>query len=277
MSCGSWESPITTDAILASSISISSLHSSPSGSLIWIESRPEEAGRNALVERTADGVLSEIIPVEIQLDGKPFNARSRVHEYGGGSFAVSGDSLYFAEFSTGAIFKTMKRNEKWTTPVQVSPVSTVYRYADFSVSPSHPHLLISILEDHTHPSPATVENSVILLDSLKKSFITLAAGNDFYSNPRWNSSGDAFLFITWNHPNMPWNDSTLFTMSYNAGKVEPVRIAGGNSESISQPRWNGASIIYLSDRSGYYELYSYSNGKETQVMEQLTGSDIGGE
>ena len=80
---------------------------------------------------------------------------------------------------------------------------------------------------------------------------------------------------------MPWTSSSLFTVSFVDQIIgEPNYIVGGrngNMESISQPRWNGDSIIYLSDRSGYYQLYSHSKGgEESQVLKALTASDIGG-
>lgn len=58
---------------------------------------------------------------------------------------------------------------------------------------------------------------------------------------------------------------------------EAVTIAGGADESISQPRWDdGDRLVFLSDRTGYYELYSWDKGTVELVLEKPTGVDVGG-
>ena len=50
--------------------------------LYWSELRPDEAGRIVVCRRDAGGAVTDFTP-------PGFNARTRVHEYGGGQFAVS--------------------------------------------------------------------------------------------------------------------------------------------------------------------------------------------
>lgn len=67
---GSWPSPISTSLVLAESIGFSEALVSRSGTLVWLEQRPSEAGRNALVSRTKAGEVAEVIP------DQKWNARS---------------------------------------------------------------------------------------------------------------------------------------------------------------------------------------------------------
>ena len=115
---GEWLSPITSAAIVAGGQSLTppvpltllliTSHATvyPPGSIVvsaprtsnthvyWLERRPQEGGRVALVRRAvADGAGEGEDFIKPVAEGDaPFNVRSRVHEYGGGEYAVlSGD------------------------------------------------------------------------------------------------------------------------------------------------------------------------------------------
>ena len=77
---GSWASPITSDLIVAASISLLDVLLD-GDDVYWIEGRPQEGGRYVLVRRRPDGTTADINPL-------PFNVRTRVHEYGGGAAVV---------------------------------------------------------------------------------------------------------------------------------------------------------------------------------------------
>src|SRR5438874_3612567 len=77
---GSWKSPITSDLVVAATIGLGSIILDEPD-IYWTELRPLEGGRNVIVRRTPDGRISDALPA-------PFNARTRVHEYGGGSCVV---------------------------------------------------------------------------------------------------------------------------------------------------------------------------------------------
>ena len=75
---GSWKSPITSDLIVAQCITLSEL-CLDGGHVYWLEGRPQEQGRYVVVRADADGQPTDITP-------PPYNSRTRVHEYGGGSW-----------------------------------------------------------------------------------------------------------------------------------------------------------------------------------------------
>src|SRR4051795_4660334 len=90
---GSWKSPITSDLIVAQSIGLSDVRLD-GADVYWLEGRPQEQGRSVVVRGAPDGQATDVIP-------QPFNTRTRVHEYGGGSWTVSDGAVYFSNFADG--------------------------------------------------------------------------------------------------------------------------------------------------------------------------------
>src|SRR5215475_8479836 len=94
---GSWKSPITSALLTSSGIGLSELHFS-NGNLYWLESRPDEAGRVVVVRCELSGTLSDALP-------QGFNARTRVHEYGGGAYFVYHDTIFFSNFKDQRLYR----------------------------------------------------------------------------------------------------------------------------------------------------------------------------
>src|ERR1700681_2493687 len=94
---GSWKSPITSDLIVAQSIALSDV-CLDGGTIYWLEGRPQEQGRSVVVRGGDDGQTTDITP-------QPFNARTRVHEYGGGSWTVLDGIVYFSNFADGRLYR----------------------------------------------------------------------------------------------------------------------------------------------------------------------------
>src|SRR4051812_8764445 len=156
--------------------------------------RPKEAGRNVIVKRTADGVCTDVNP-------SPFNARTRVHEYGGGDYVVSNGTVYFSNFADQRLYTQIGPDE---TPQPLTPVGEV-RYADARIDHTRGRL-ICVREDHTVQNAEAVNTIVALnLDSNEDCEQILTHGNDFYSSPRVSPDGTQLAWLTWDHPNMPWD------------------------------------------------------------------------
>src|SRR5262245_41020777 len=94
---GSWRSPITSDLIVSATIGLDQVAIDGSD-LYWVEMRPTESGRYVVVQRTADGRVIDRVPA-------PFNARTRVHEYGGGSYVVHNGTVYFSNFADQRLYR----------------------------------------------------------------------------------------------------------------------------------------------------------------------------
>src|SRR5918912_2123246 len=94
---GSWKSPITSDLIVKGSIGVGMVMLD-GDDVYWIEMRPSEGGRSVIARRTSDGQITDVTP-------KPFNARTRVHEYGGGDYTVAVGTIYFSNFDEQRLYQ----------------------------------------------------------------------------------------------------------------------------------------------------------------------------
>jgi dipeptidyl aminopeptidase/acylaminoacyl peptidase len=246
---GFWKSPITSDMIVAESIRLGQIALS-GADIYWTEGRPREGGRYAIVRRTPDGLIHEVTP-------EPLNARSRVHEYGGGGFWIDGRAVFFANF----VDQRLYRAEPGQTPRPITP-EAAWRYAD-GVADHRRNRLICVREDHTQAGGEAV-NSIVAVDlSGDRGQTVLASGADFYSDPRLSPDGTQLAWLEWRHPNMPWDGCELWVAAIQANGApgEPRRIAGGPEESIFQPQWSpGGTLYFVSDRGSWWNLFRESGG-----------------
>ena len=243
---GSWASPISLDLLLKGNVHLRNQMVRWDGDdLYWSELRPSEAGRIVVCRRAADGAISDVTP-------PGFNARSRVHEYGGGHFAVAGGTVWFTNFADQRLY----RQDGGGTPRALTPPVDI-RHADMVVDDRR-GLLYAVREDHTTRASEAV-NSIVALDSnAKRDSFPVAAGNDFYSSPKLSPDGSRLAWTTWNHPNMPWDGSELWVgeLDLDGHVTASRRIAGGDSESVLQPEWSPTGELYfISDRSDWWNLY----------------------
>jgi dipeptidyl aminopeptidase/acylaminoacyl peptidase len=213
--------------------------------LYWSELRPDEKGRIVLVRRSAGGAVDDVTP-------PGFNARTTVHEYGGGHYAVSGGTVWFANYDDQRIY----RQERHGDPQPITPAADV-RHADMVVDPKR-RVLFAVREDHTTGEREPVNSLVALNWKGEREAITVATGNNFYSSPRLSADGNRLAWLTWNHPNMPWDGTELWVGELDHdGHIRSARkIAGGSTESIYQPEWSPEGELYfVSDRSDWWNLY----------------------
>ncbi|MEM9807609.1 MAG: S9 family peptidase, partial [Cyanobacteria bacterium P01_D01_bin.56] len=179
---GAWQSPITSEVIVSSSIRLGSIQLD-GGDIYWSELRPTEKGRNLIVRRTADGAIADITP-------DPFNIRTRVHEYGGGAYWVDQGDIFFANFLDQRLYQqTLDASPKPLTPEQL------LRYADGVVDRSRQRL-ICVREDHTQNDQAAV-NTIVAISLKDQTQTVLASGYDFYSTPRLSPNGTQLAWLSW--------------------------------------------------------------------------------
>jgi dipeptidyl aminopeptidase/acylaminoacyl peptidase len=251
---GSWKSPITSDLIVSQSISLSDVRSDGEA-VYWLEGRPQEQGRNVVVragEAGADAI--DIVP-------KPFNVRTRVHEYGGGAWTIVRGVLYFSNFADARLYR-LDPGESEPTPLTPAPPARdrQIRFAD-GIIDSRRKRWIGVHEDHTVDGAAV--NALVAVDLAQPRAspgVILAGGHDFVSSPRLSPDGRRLAWLAWDHPNMPWDGTTLYLVDLgDDGAIigAPRAVAGGASESIFQPEWSpdGADLVFVSDRSGWWNLY----------------------
>ena len=262
---GSWKSEITSDVVVADAVSFSEvrLHADV---IYWLEGRPKEGGRCVVVRRR----IGEARRTDLNLP--PFNVRTRVHEYGGGAWLVSGETLIFSNdapsTNDAAPDRRLYRLEPGDGPPAPLTESGPWRYADGLIDISR-NRWIGVREDHTTEPPT---NSIVAIELGGSSRVeVLIEGNDFYASLRLSPEGKWLAWITWNLPAMPWNESKLAIAEIGSdGKPRPgVVIAGGEGESVLQPEWfpDSSGLIFVSDRSGWWNLYRYGlNTRKTAPL-----------
>lgn len=256
---GTWKSEITSALVSSSSIRLDIQLEINGDDIYWVEMRPAENGRHVIIRRTPDGAIADINPA-------PFNARTRVHEYGGGAWLVDSGTVYFSNFTDQRLY----RRSPGSAPVPVTPENSM-RYADGIIDRQR-NRIICVCEDHSK-NDNEPENFIGAVDvdgdlQVRK----LVSGNDFYSSPRLSPDGARLAWLEWSHPDMPWDCAELWQGEIDdTGEIiNRSRIAGGSEESLCQPNYSPDGTLYfISERTGWWNLYRLKEGK----IEPLCGME----
>ncbi len=251
---GTWQSPISAAALAAGA------HPVGGGCFVaeqvwWSELRPEESGRYVIRRLSALGEAEDVLPA-------PWNARTRVHEYGGGAWTVDDGTLVFAEFTDQRLY-LLAPGDHEPTPLTPEPaVPAGERYADLTVVGSE---VWAVRERHAADGSVTRDLCAVPLDgsAAAGSLRTVVAGSDFLAFPRVSRDGSMLAWIAWDHPQMPWDGTELrVAPMLPDGTCGPSRtVLGSTTESVLQPEWSGDSeLTLISDRTGWWNLYRVQLG-----------------
>jgi len=255
---GSWSSPL--DAAEVASAGVRIFQPRRAGDAItWLEVRPAEGGRTVLMQDLR-GRRTELTPA-------PFSARSRVHEYGGGSYCVAGVDTWFVNDEDQAVWHRDREGS-----IQRLTPADERRYADLVWDPVRSRVL-AVCEDHA--AAAEPENTVVAIDREGR-VTTLLSGNDFYASLRLDREGARLAWLTWNHPNLPWDGTELWSAEIDAdGRLrEPQQVAGGERIAVFQPEWlHDGRLGFVADPDGWWNHYAWRAGGE---VERLTEMDAEG-
>ena len=250
---GSWESPVGAADTVADIVRFSDLQYDD-GSLYWLESRPSEGGRAALVRRTDDGTIEDVLPVTV-------NVRTMAHEYGGAPYLVESGGLVYSELTDQRLYRVAPDGS--STPLTPEPpFPQSIRFAD-TVRLTDGSL-IAVRE--THPVEGEAVNELVTIGA-DGTVDVIASGCDFYSTPRLCPDRARLAWVEWDHPNMPW-DGTRLVVADAANPDDRTVIAGGDNESIVQPEWApDGTLVFASDRTGWWNLYRYDGSETAPVLE----------
>ncbi|MCL4508791.1 MAG: hypothetical protein M1296_04600 [Chloroflexi bacterium] len=254
---GGWTSPLSAQMVASAGVSFGQV-AADDLAIYWTEGRPSEAGRSAIVRCSPDGDLQDV-------GSSWLNARTRVHEYGGGSYCVSKGVVYTSHLIDGRVYRLSERE---TTPL--TPEGP-FRYADLTVDERR-HRLICVSEDHSSGDVEPVNSLVAVHYDVSGPVYPLVRGADFYSNPRVSPDGTKLCWLSWNHPNMPWDGTELWvgTLDYLGAVHDAHRVAGGQAESIFCPQWSSSGeLLFLSDRTGRWNFYRLSAGASVQLTAEV--------
>lgn len=249
---GSWASPVTADLIAAASVGLGQI-ACDDGNVYCAVLRPAEGGRTVIERYAPGGARTDMTPA-------PFSVRSRVHEYGGGAFAVDGGTLWFCNDKDQRLYRQLPGKE----PLPITPEGA-WRFADLVIDRAR-RRVIAVCEEHGGEGREPVTTLVAIGEDGR--IATLAAGADFYAAPRLSPDGQRLAWLSWRHPNMPWDGCTLTLAELDGqGMVgTSADIAGGADEALFQPAWSPEGRLYfVSDRTGWWNLYRWADGAAVPV------------
>ncbi|MER5750832.1 prolyl oligopeptidase family serine peptidase [Streptomyces sp. NPDC002088] len=255
---GTWSSPVSEEHTAHSVFRLGDIQVD-GDDVYWVEERPEEGGRAALVRRTPDGRVADVGPPTLSV-------RSSVYEYGGGSFLVAGGTAYVVR-DQGLWRFGVDGEEAPLTPEQRS-----VRYADLSLDHRRQRLvcLAEVHDGGRYPEHRLVS---VPLHGGTESPEVLVGDRDFLCAPRVSPDGEQLCWIEWSAPNMPWDGTELWLADLD-GEGRPIgarRVAGGPAESVLQPQWGPDGRLYfVSDRSGFWNVHRLVDGG----VEPVTALDV---
>ncbi len=264
---GTWPSPISP--AMAAQGSRIGLVQVAGDAVYWSEWRPEEQGRQAIVRVGRDGRREDILP-------KPYSARSRVHEYGGGELLVAGDAVYFVNAKDQQVYALVPGRR----PRRITDAPDT-RFADFTHDARRDRL-IAVAEVHPPQAEAAghalPRNGLVAIGLGRKSgeIAELAAGRDFYASARLSPDGGRLAYIVWDLPDMPWDSATLYVANVldDGSLGEPHKIAGGEGSAVLQPEWGPDGHLYFAwDESGCGALYRW-DGKRVAPVRRVRGAEL---
>ena len=262
---GEWPSPIDGAQVAGKQVGLAFPVIGAAG-VWWQESRPEEGGRVAIVGQGAEGINRDLLPM-------PWNARTRVHEYGGRSYLPLPDGFVFANFGDQRLYRcgtaasTELLSPEPLSPEPLTPApgeDAADRFADFVLGPGGDEVWC-VRERHRAGAGITRAIVAVPLDGSAAgdpaAIRVLVSGSDFYAYPAPSPDGTRLAWICWNHPRMPWDGTELrVALLDGAGPVSDQSreqvLMGGDTESVLAPVWRDEGSLYvISDRSGWWNLY----------------------
>eukprot|EP00794_Sanderia_malayensis_P019824 gene19824-21764_t len=266
---GSWKSPLTSKVVSSSSIAFQDLRVDPTDpeSVYWSELRPDQGGIKVIFSfKTGDQQPTQWTP-------QTMSCNSRVHEYGGGAFIVYNKVVYFINQKDQAIYSQSSPSAQ---PSQVTREDADARYADCDYH-KWSQKLICVKEDHSGVKRGTkkeADNTIVIVDIATRAEKTLVYGTDFYASPRVSADGSKLIWMQWAHPNMPWDDTNIYTANFNfdhseLDKGSLKKVIGRSGLNVMSPNWDvDGSYLYISDETNWWNIYRQSGDGKKNLFEK---------
>jgi len=264
--------------------------------LYWIETRPLDGARSVVVrcdsvggagngngngngdkgeETLRDGtLLHEVTPPDADV-------RSKVHEYGGGAYCVIGGRASRIAYVNLEDQRVVVVSPESGSIVPISPVPPAgERWHHGDLCPTNDgRWVLAVRERHRK---AALDRDVVAYrvasdgdsdgdgdgDGECKVSV-LCSGRQFFAAPRPAPLGRFLAWLSWNHPDMPWDAAELWLCVLEEHETSLVTsgaqlVAGGrhgepDAEGVSagQPLWcEDDRLVFVSDVTGWWQPWS---------------------
>ncbi|MCX6500889.1 MAG: prolyl oligopeptidase family serine peptidase [Microbacterium sp.] len=259
---GSWPSPLTAAEVTAAAPRLDGARF-VGDEVWWGQSVPAESGRVAVFRRMADDTVSTVLPA-------PWNARSLVHEYGGGAWTATDDGeLLFVEKADQRVWSLRPGED----PRPLTAEKTAERFGGLRLQAG---ILLAVRETHGEARTPHREIVAIPLDGSavadRDRIRVLAAGGDFVAQPALSPDGTRLAWIAWDHPNMPWDHGRLHVRDLGG----PVETLIDHGSAPLQPVWDGVDLVFSDDPEDRWNLFRLSPGSLAPVPVAPAEADTGG-
>ena len=266
---GSWPSPVTARALVAGAVGLGEVVVD-GDDVWWAESRPDEGGRTVVVRRTPDGMVADAVPSDADV-------RTGVHEYGGGAWWVADGVLVHARRSDERLVRRDPDGAPDAPGTLLTPEPTLprgLRYADGRATPDG-RWSVCVREDHGDGRGEPTNELVVVAMDGSQEVRVLVSGPDFVASPRISPDGRRLVWIQWDHPDLPWDDTQLWVGDLSSeGTLSGSRRLDafqqqGRGESFFQPEWlDDSTLLVVTDRDDWWHLHRVDVG--TGGFTQLT-------
>jgi dipeptidyl aminopeptidase/acylaminoacyl peptidase len=296
---GSWPSPITAATLVQGASAVGEVRADGLD-VWWSESRPSEGGRTQLVRRRADGDRRDLFGAfDPTGDRRNWNARSAVHEYGGGAWTVRDGVVVFVDWADQRLYRmTMGAEPVPITPDPIAPRGLRYREPTWldggwllCVRESHePDALAAHGQAVNELVAVPVDGSAVAHPNQVR---VLVSGPDFVDSPCVDPTSPPagptrVAWIQWDHPRMPWDGTELVAASVErafdlvpAAVIDAEVVAGGPEESVVQPGFLAdGTLVCCTDRTGWWNPWRVERAPAPNLRPLIAGGgaevEIGG-
>ncbi|WP_397451041.1 alpha/beta hydrolase family protein [Pseudomonas sp. NA-150] len=224
--------PLGAAQAVAAGVEFAELAISAAG-LFWNEYRPSETA--CQIWRRHQGQIHCLTP-------EGFSVRSRVYEYGGGSFCLSDEAVVFVNEADQQLYR---QGFDGAEPQLLSHGGKCYGALHYANGQ-----LLAVEQDHD-------VHRLVAFDLASGQRHLLAEGADFYAAPIVSANGQRLAWIEWQRPHQPWTSTRLMCAERQAdGQWGAPRCVAGldQEQSIQQPRFDAQGrLLCLTDRGGFWQ------------------------